>query len=88
MNLLCPLTSSPNETHNGVVCQSTGAANASQTAAFTVSLEHLANLLWTNVAMIVEGIEAFVEGLMATRAKIPLDSTRHLAVLMNLQVSA
>ncbi|MUL39404.1 hypothetical protein BWI75_24785, partial [Gloeocapsopsis sp. AAB1 = 1H9] len=76
-----------NDPNDGVVCQSTGAAHASQTAAFTVGLQNLTDLLWANVTMIVEGIEAFVEGLMAARAKIPLDSTRCLAVLVSFQVS-
>jgi hypothetical protein len=87
MNLLCPMTGSTNDADNRVGCQSTRAADASQTAAFTVGLQYLANLLWANVTMIVEGIEAFVEGLSATRAKIPLNSSWHPAVLMPLQVS-
>ncbi len=87
MNLLCPMAGSTNDADNRVVCQSTGATDASQTAAFTVSLQDLANLLWANVPMVVEGIKAFVEGLSAARAVIPLDSTRHFAMLMHLQVS-
>jgi hypothetical protein len=47
----------------------------------------LVDLLWANVAIVVEGIEAFIEGWLATRAKIPLESIRCLAVLMNLQMS-
>lgn len=88
MNLLCSLTGSPNNAHHRVVCQSTGTTNASKTAAFAVGLEHLTNLLRANVTMIIKGVKAFIEGLTATRAKVPLNSTRHLAVLMNLQVSA
>lgn len=38
MYLLCSLTSSPNDTDDGIVCQSASATKASQTAAFTVSL--------------------------------------------------
>jgi hypothetical protein len=37
--------------------------------------------------MILKRIEAFIAGLLATRAKIPLDSIGCLAVLMNLQIS-
>lgn len=37
--------------------------------------------------MVVEGIKAFVEGLAATGAKVPLDSTGCLAVLVSFQVS-
>jgi hypothetical protein len=62
-------------------------ANASQTAAFTVNLQDLTNLFWADVTMIVKGIEAFVEGLPTSWAKIALDSTGCLAMLMYLQLS-
>jgi hypothetical protein len=52
-----------------------------------MGLQDLVNLLWTDVTMVVEGIKVFIEGLLATGAKIALDSTSCLAMFMSFQVS-
>lgn len=52
-----------------------------------MSLEHLVNLFWANVAVVVQRVKALGEGLLTVGAKVALMSVRHLAVLMNFTVT-
>jgi hypothetical protein len=88
VNQLRPLTRGSNDTDDHVVSQSRCLTYALQTAAFTVRLQHLSNWLTTYMAAIVETIEVFLKGLMASGAEIALMSVGHLAMFVNCGVSA
>jgi hypothetical protein len=52
-----------------VVSQSCNAANASQTGALALGLEHRVNLLWTDVPVGVKRVKTLGKGLFAVRAE-------------------
>ena len=72
MHQLSLLTGGTNNAHNRVVGKSCCAANPSETAAFTMRLEHLPDLFWSDMAMVVQGVKPFIERLLALRTEISL----------------
>lgn len=77
-----------NDADNRVVSQSTDTANPTQTGAFAMSLQDLVNLLGRDVSVVVEGVKAFRKGLFTVGAEIALVAIGHLAVFMNLTMTA
>jgi hypothetical protein len=83
VNQLGLLTGSTNNAHYGVVSKPTRSANPPQTAPFAMSLKHLSDLLWRDVAMVVQGIKPFIKRLLALGTKIPLASVGCFTVFMS-----
>ena len=65
---------------DGIVSQFSRAANSTQTTAFTMGLQHLADLFRTDMATVVKTIEGLTKGLVASR----MMSIGHLSAFMGL----
>jgi hypothetical protein len=87
VNQLSLLTGSTNNAHDRVVGKPTRSANPPQTAPLAMSLKHLSDLLWRNLAMIVQGIKPFLKRLLALGTKIPLASVGCFTVFMNVGIT-
>ena len=87
MHQLRLLASGTNNTHHCVVCESCRPANPSKTAAFTVRLEYLPDLFWSDVAMVIQGVKPFIERLLALRAEIALAAIRSFTMFMGVGIT-
>lgn len=52
-----------------------------------MGLEHLINLLWADVAVVIEGVKTLGKGLLAVGAEIALMPIEHFAVFVRLRVT-
>ena len=87
MHQLRLLAGSTNDAHDRVIGKSARAANSSQAAAFAMGLQYLSNLFWRDLAMVVQGVKAFIESLLALRTEISLIAVRSFAMFMCAGVS-
>jgi hypothetical protein len=88
VNLLCSLTGGSNDAYDCIVCQSSDAADASQTAPFTMRLQDLANLLWSHLTMVIQRVKSLIERLLTLRAVITLATIGSFTVFMGIRMTA
>lgn len=85
---LCSLTGCPNDTHYCIVSKTRYTTDSPQAASFAVGLQNLTDLLFADVTMVVQGVEALIKSLMAMGTIITLATVWRFTVLMGVLMTA